>query len=36
VDPPWPAITLDELLHRIVAEAEVAHGPLIAALRAAT
>ncbi len=36
LDPPWPAITLDELLHRIVAEAEVAHGQLIAALRGAT
>ena len=29
---PWPGITLDELLQRIVAEAPLAHAPLIAAL----
>jgi predicted ATPase/DNA-binding SARP family transcriptional activator len=35
-EPPasWPAIELDELIHRIVAEAELAYAPLLAALRA--
>jgi predicted ATPase/DNA-binding SARP family transcriptional activator/Tfp pilus assembly protein PilF len=31
----WPALTLDELVHRIVVESGLAHAPLIAALRAA-
>jgi tetratricopeptide (TPR) repeat protein len=31
----WPGMTLDELAHRIVIEADVAHAPLIAALRGA-
>jgi predicted ATPase len=31
---PWPGISLDELAHRIVAEAPAGHAPLIAALRA--
>lgn len=31
----WPAITLDELVHRIVVESDIAHAPLIAALRSA-
>ena len=29
----WPGIGFDELLHRIVAEAELAHAPMIALLR---
>jgi predicted ATPase/DNA-binding SARP family transcriptional activator/Tfp pilus assembly protein PilF len=33
MDAAWPAIELDELLHRIVAEASLAYGPLIAVLR---
>jgi len=32
-DPPWPGITLDELLQRITAERHVEHAPLLAALR---
>jgi hypothetical protein len=32
----WPAIELDELVHRIVVEASLAHAPLIAALRPAS
>ncbi|HSI60305.1 MAG TPA: tetratricopeptide repeat protein [Ideonella sp.] len=35
-DPPWPGIGLDELLRRIASERELAHVPLIAALRGAT
>lgn len=31
--PPWPGLTLDELLHRIVMETDSAHRPLIALLR---
>jgi predicted ATPase/DNA-binding SARP family transcriptional activator len=31
----WPGLSLDELAHRIVAEAGVAHAPLVAALRGA-
>ena len=31
-DPPWTGIALDELLHRLVVERDVAHAPLIAAL----
>lgn len=34
-DPPWPAIELDELVQRIVVEAELAYAPLIAVLRGA-
>lgn len=33
LDPPWPGIGLDELLQRILVERELAHAPLIAALR---
>jgi len=33
--PPWPGLTLDELLHRIVVETDSAHTPLIALLRGA-
>ncbi len=33
-DPPWPGLGVDELLQRIVIEREIAHAPLIAALRA--
>jgi len=33
VDPAWPDIALDELLHRVVAERVLAHAPLIAALQ---
>ena len=33
--PAWPGMTLDELVHRIVGEADVAHAPLIASLRGA-
>jgi hypothetical protein len=29
----WPGIELDELIHRIVVERDIAHAPLIAALR---
>ena len=32
---PWPALELDELVHRIVVESNIAHAPLIAALRGA-
>ena len=32
-DPPWPGMELDELLHRVVSERELAHAPLIAAMR---
>ena len=32
----WPTIDLDELLHRIVVESDVAYAPLIAALRGAS
>jgi tetratricopeptide (TPR) repeat protein len=32
--PPWPGLGLDELVHRIVFETEVAYAPLIAKLRA--
>jgi hypothetical protein len=32
--PPWPAIEVDELVHRIVTEASIAHAPLMALLRA--
>lgn len=31
--PPWPGLTVDELLHRIVVETDSAHAPLIALLR---
>ena len=31
----WPGIDLDELVHRIVLEGDIAHAPLIAALRGA-
>jgi predicted ATPase/DNA-binding SARP family transcriptional activator/Tfp pilus assembly protein PilF len=31
--PPWPGIELDELVHRIVVESDLAYAPLIAALR---
>jgi hypothetical protein len=31
--PPWPGLSLDELLHRIVVETDSAHRPLIALLR---
>ena len=34
-DSAWPAIELDELVHRIVVESDLAHVPLIAALRPA-
>ena len=33
--PPWPGLELDDLLHRIVVESNVAHAPLIATLRGA-
>jgi hypothetical protein len=33
--PPWPSLTLDELSHRLVAEAPLEHAPLIALLRSA-
>ena len=33
--PPWPKLELDDLLHRIVVESNVAHAPLIATLRGA-
>ena len=33
-EPAWPGLDLDELVHRIVVESNVAHAPLIAALRA--
>jgi len=32
-EPSWPGLELDELVHRIVVESNVAHAPLIAALR---
>ena len=32
-EPPWPGLELEEVVHRIVAEAGVAHAPLIAQLR---
>jgi hypothetical protein len=32
--PPWPGMELSELAHRIVAERDLAHAPLIAALAA--
>jgi hypothetical protein len=32
IDPAWPGIELDELLHRMAVERENAHGALIAAL----
>ena len=35
VPEPWPAIELDELVHRIISEAPLAHAPLIASLRGA-
>jgi predicted ATPase/DNA-binding SARP family transcriptional activator/Tfp pilus assembly protein PilF len=31
----WPGVGLDDLLHRIVVEADIAHAPLIAVLRGA-
>ncbi|MBK9115981.1 MAG: tetratricopeptide repeat protein [Betaproteobacteria bacterium] len=34
--PAWPGFALDDLVHRIVGEAELAHAPLIAALRGAS
>ena len=33
--PPWPKLELDDLLHRIVVESNVAHAPLIDTLRGA-
>jgi len=33
VDAPWPGIALDTLLQRIVAEAPLAHAPLLALLQ---
>ena len=33
--PPWPSLTLDELVHRIVVETPLAHAPLLALVRAA-
>jgi len=33
--PAWPGLELSELVNRIVVETEVAHAPLIAALRGA-
>jgi tetratricopeptide (TPR) repeat protein len=33
--PVWPGLELDELVHRIVVESNLAHAPLIAALRGA-
>jgi hypothetical protein len=33
--PAWPGLELDDLLHRIVVESNVAHAPLIATLRGA-
>ena len=33
--PVWPGFALDDLVHRIVGEAPLAHAPLIAALRGA-
>jgi len=32
-EPAWPGLELDELVHRIVVESNVAHAPLIAVLR---
>jgi len=32
-EPPWPKLELDDLLHRIVVESNVAHAPLIDTLR---
>jgi DNA-binding SARP family transcriptional activator/tetratricopeptide (TPR) repeat protein len=32
-EPPWPKLELDDLLHRIVVESNIAHAPLIATLR---
>ena len=33
VEPVWPGLELDDLLHRIVVESNIAHAPLIATLR---
>ena len=33
--PAWPGLELDDLLHRIVVESNLAHAPLIATLRGA-
>jgi hypothetical protein len=33
--PSWPGLSLDEVVHRIVVEADIAYGPLIAALHGA-
>lgn len=32
---PWPGLSLEELAHRVVVESDIAHAPLIAALRGA-
>ena len=34
-EPAWPELELDDLLHRIVVESNIAHAPLIATLRGA-
>jgi tetratricopeptide (TPR) repeat protein len=34
-EPSWPGLSLDEVVHRIVVEADIAYGPLIASLRGA-
>jgi hypothetical protein len=34
-EPAWPGLELDDLLHRIIVESNIAYAPLVAALRGA-